>query len=210
MNNNNLGRGPIIQAEELGATYDDPNIAYSTWLLTVQTHRVPANAMERQMLKDAMREAIVGEAGMRNNLPLIIEFHNDHLAARMARNPLFVPKEDYTQDTVDDLIHVNFTYVFETNPRNKKNGGRFHAHILVKITHTSNIRLNHEAIKEIFLDHLTPVGVNGIYLNIRSMNSSHENALRYMKKGDREAVVTDTIADEELSITEEEEDNEDF
>ena len=181
-NNNTNQRLPTISSEIIEEGDADQELRTSAWFITINTN-VSANTPEEyHALRGGLYQVLEALKDY-DNLQKIIIFTSRINVKPLPVNRFTRGPRRYELDSLDSVRTVDFRARVEKSPSSApRNPNRVHMHIYLKITHTSNIHLSQEAIKQIADTILIPYGVTGTYVHIRTANAGVDNIMRYLGK----------------------------
>jgi len=121
----------------------------SSWLITLNTNKFPdEDDSIKDQLEEIIKKDLTGNTFIDNYVVIIDDKHID--------------------DTIQDhIVEVKTVYKMEVGTHPK--GGRVHAHVLIKITHDSKIRLNYDALRDLIKDEF-----GGGYMNAKIVSSTYD------------------------------------
>lgn len=160
----------IITVKETG--FDAPEISikgakHSNFFITLNTNRIPANDAEEETLRRIIADSVRGMSDWKVFKDLLRNM-----------DVLDIP---VPPDKVHD-VRIQFV----TEKGKKPKGGRVHAHILIKVTHSTRLRLDLPNLKAYFLDYFDAhnpehISVANVYLNVRAVRSN-KSIYDYLEK----------------------------
>jgi hypothetical protein len=155
-----------VQTEDVGTNIGKERtsaqknrIRHSNWLVTVSTNIRPQSNEESHRVGNDLHQSVKSMLTS-ENMPNIIDFKVDG-------------------DGLDKIETVRNQFGVELG--RGKFGGAIHAHIIIHITHRSNIKLNAERIKEHIKNTTQDDRIQNIHINI-AFKGSGKTLEQYIRK----------------------------
>lgn len=107
----------------------------------------------------------------------------DEIILFLSENAKSVEENDGTEDDInsnwllDEYPNPEVRYAIEIGE--SANGGRIHAHIVMRIKHYSKIHMNREGWQKIMIDYLN---LDNVYINFKGLPDTQKNLDLYLKK----------------------------
>ncbi len=187
-----LGKAPAPPPQPVALTkgeiFEKRKLVHSSFLITVNTNKVPRSDEHNIGLSNGLYDAYERIFG-NPNVPRSDE--EDIRTWRKLLVPLSqgakkVQDNDGTEDSFSDIIKYNLIKEIKSSSSvevgTHKKGGRSHMHIVFSISHKSRLHVNWKFIREIFKEELEPFGVTNPMVNIHGFSNSEQSALDYVWK----------------------------
>jgi hypothetical protein len=152
------------QVVEQGFDSKDRN---SNYFITLSTNYRPTDDADEFTVREKLRGAIDHIFGSEEGLAKIIHFN-------------------YPSHNLSDRYVQDVDYKFAIEKGAHRQGGRVHAHVVLKIKHQSNISLSGTVVKREFEDFFSDdPRIKGFYVNIKLIADAEIAFQKYLEKQQR-------------------------
>lgn len=151
------------------------NLKYSGFHITISTNKRPTSTEMAQDLGGKLNKAIALTFTHQGLSQFIMFLHKPAPGGPLLSNP----NHNYKSNIKD----IDVQYAIELGQTAR--GGRIHAHVVLKVTHNSYIRINIPVLKKLLIEQLNAsgegLGIQNLYINVGTIRGD-KNLEEYLLK----------------------------